>query len=463
VVNERIQLQLVEAIRWTLLTIAAVLFVAGSLTLLVLLLPAAPLGWLLPQISVRSTELDAFLAADITAIAVLVAIVSAQGLGRLGAETVAWRQQARADVFAFICFFGACAINLVVALFLLLRAPAYDAQVWAVWIWFLAILLLTVFFLATLGLRDAYVYPAYRFTRALARRALAEWEALSVYADLLTLLLAAFARRNLLVTERVTGLLGPVLAAQTATRRDATTQTSDDRSATRRNESSDDRADFRALENLLTAALDGSLHAAETTHTFGALMAGVLLASAASGLDAEEGAAAEELERNVFRRVFRTLRQSPDTRARIEPLLAGLRFALCRPSSGGVAYLRLFLRSNQKAPQPLGGAVGRALGDVYAQSRPLFLADARDQDLAQNDALDADLAFVQALLDLYRDLVYIFVTRTKGGARTAETTFVRDVLTAANTRVTDRVATLRPAAAQRLKTGYQRYLDRLRQ
>lgn len=450
-------------VRWGLMVISLALFslgllIVGVLTLFTLVAPDLkgtwpPLPWLLQGVSVQSSELNAFLAADITAISVLVAIVIAQGVGLLRDDSVPSPDQDRKATLAFILFFAACAINLVVALFELLRPPAFDVQILLLFVWFLAILILTIYFLLTLVLRNSLAYQGYGIIDELRHIIVELWEQQAAYNRLLLLLLVAFARRELGVVSRVAELLGYFLTTRGPKEIPAPSRDEQGRKSSTDNQDEpppqDDRADFRAIENLLTAATDGSLNSPAATQALGRLIAGALLAGVAHGLHSEK------LESNLFRRVFRTLRRTSDRQARIASLLAGMRFALCRPSGTDAAYLLVFIGQRKVMGSWVGAVIGNAVGSIYQQSWPLF----RDNGDNSNSG-DADLIFVQALLDFYRDFVDVFVPST---SRRSEwfSTFALGLLQAV--RDTSAKGTdIGGTAGERLKNGYTRYENHLK-
>lgn len=320
--------------------------VANVLTLIgvVLLTIGAVLGWLIPALdppqvavvavsalrsTIAGTRLDTsgYLGADITALAVIIAVV----IG-FNATTLQIAGQAhslalvRVILLSLTPFLLCWSLTTGVALVYFLLPPIYVAQLWQMLCWFAAVVILMVAYLWDLPWRLSGDYVARWALRNLARAPIGSWESLDSYSSLQTAITSAIGRGDLGTVRVLTYALGYFLTGVRDNRAEAN--------------NSYDRGRYRALKNLLSASAQNAAEAPNAVaYQLGYITAGTLLQCAAVGIPLDDP------EHNVFSGVLRELHSRPE---RINPLWSGLRHALCRGDSSRPPYLLRYWREHRR-------------------------------------------------------------------------------------------------------------------
>src|SRR5579871_4912925 len=190
--------------------IANLLSFVGS----VLLLAGALVGWAAPLLhgaGIASAHLDisGYLGADITALAVIIAVV----IG-FNATTLQIAGQAhslslvRAILLSLTPFLLCWSLTTGVALVYFLLPPLYLVQLWQMLCWFAAVVVLIVAYLWDLPWRLSGDYVARWALRGLRRAPIQTWESLDNYSSLQTAIASASARGDLGTVRVITTAVG---------------------------------------------------------------------------------------------------------------------------------------------------------------------------------------------------------------------------------------------------------------
>jgi hypothetical protein len=368
----------------------------------VLLVAGGLLGWLAPRLpgelpilagagspaAASGADVSGYLGADITALAVIVAVV----IG-FNATVLQIAGQAhslglvRGILHSLTPFLTCWSVTTGVALTYLLSVLAVPVgQLWQTLCWFAAVVLLMVAYLWDLPWRLSGQYVSRWALRGLRRQPLATWDATEGYAVLQSSVAAASARGDTATVAAITHELGSYLVSCVDARAES--------------ENGYNRARYRALKDLLSGCAQNAGTAPHAVaYNIGWLQAGVLLQAAAIGHPLDDP------ERNLFSGLVRALRTTPE---RFDPLWTGLRHALCRADDGRPYLLRYWVgRTRWPIDDPRRVArVAEGLAAFHHQVwRELRAAWPRER---------ADEEAVEMLVDLYR---YIAVYLGKSLAR----------------------------------------------
>jgi hypothetical protein len=377
--------------RWVarlLLSVGGVLLVAGALigwgapavhpALATLPLPldrfAAPLAG-------ERLDVSAFLGADITALAVIIAVVIGFNATTLQiAGQTHSLSLVRAILWSLSPLLLCWGVTTGVALAYFLTPPKYLGQLWQVLLWFGAVVVLMIAYLWDLPWRLSGEYVAAWALRRLARRPIQRWEGLDGYSALQTAVAGGNARSDLGTVAAITTRLGHFLA--------------DVRDPKAEAENAYQRARYRALKNLLSGCAQNVSSAPNAAaYNLGFVLAGTALQGVAVGLQAEDA------ERDLFSGVFRALRDAPE---RIDPLFTGMRHALCRGYQGSDPFLLTYWGARPRWPlddQRRVARVAAYLARFQADCRRALRAS---QSQGAYDSADRTAAGL--LMDLYRDI-----------------------------------------------------------
>jgi hypothetical protein len=370
--------------RWA----ARILTAAG----VVLLVVGALIGWLTPRLAEigivwtaaaahlmgAGIDTSGYLGADITALAVIIAVV----IG-FNATTLQIAGQThslalvRAILLSLTPFLACWSLTTGVALTYFLVPPVYVAQLWQMLCWFGAVVLLMVAYLWDLPWRLSGQYVGLWAIRGLRGQPLDRWEALDGYSALQTSVASASARGDLGTVRAITGVLGAFLVGIRDPRAEEAQVY--------------DRGRYRALKNLLTGCAQNIATAPNAVaYNLGFQLAGVLLQAVAVGH------VIDDAEHDLFSGLLGAARSAPE---RLNPLWTGTRHALCRGTSHDDPFLLRFwlLRSRWPADDPRWAAeVAEALCWLHASCWRELRA-AWSTEAANTEAM-------QMLLDLYRDI-----------------------------------------------------------
>jgi hypothetical protein len=347
-------------------------------------------GWLIPEAATldprlaflaarlarNAVDLGAYLGADVTAISILIAIVVAVSGGAFQAAGRSSLRQAWRSLASFLAFFTISSFSLAVALIYLIDRPLYVAQLWQIFIWFIAVLFYTLNYLWWAMLSISREYVMFQSLEQLRRTPIARWQELDGYSRLQLALASTSAEGDLSAVHFGATNLGGFLARQI-----------DHKAET---ENAYDRARYRALKNLLSGSVQNADSAPNAaSYDLGFLAAGTLLQGIATGMPPDDP------EHDLFTGVFRILRETPE---RINPLFTGMRHALCRGTAHTDAFLATYWLAHRRwsLDDPRGvthvsAYLARFHADCWRTLRAAPLAGA-----------DAEAASL--LLDLYRDI-----------------------------------------------------------
>lgn len=356
----------------------AALTVIGTL----LLLLGCVVGWVLPYLSLEvpllsrgmaplsgsGIDVGGFLGADLTALAVIIAVVIGFNATTL---QIASQEHSLALVRAVLLSLGPFLLcwcgTTGVALVYYLEPPHYMAQLWQVLLWFGAVVVLMVAYLWHLPWRLSGEYAALWAIRELRRFPVGEWEALDGFSVLQSAVASAAGRGDFATARATTQVLGAFLVG----RRDRRAELAN----------TYDRSRYRALKNLLTGCAQ---HAADApnaiSYYLGFLVAGVILQATAVGHPINDD------DHDLFTGLFRELRQAPE---RLDPVWTGMRHALCRQEHNREAYLMAYWREHaswssddSRRVARLGDAISRLFADCQHVTNmtlgPESLKDAAD-------------------------------------------------------------------------------------
>jgi hypothetical protein len=357
----------------------------------VLLVGGGIIGWLAPALHspdfaqaiftwartpIGNRDISGYLGADITALAVIIAVV----IG-FNATTLQIAGQAhslslvRAILLSLTPFLLCWSLTTGIALVYFLQPPVYVAELWQMLCWFAAVVVLMVAYLWDLPWHLSGDYVASWAIRGLKRAPIHIWESLDSYSSLQTATSSASARGDLGTVRVIASSVGYFLAGIRDTRAEA--------------EYTYDRSRYRALKNLLSGSAQNAAEAPNAVaYRLGYIVAGVLLQCAAVGVPLDDP------EHNIYSGLLREMHNRPE---RLNPIWSGMRHALCRGDDAASPYLlRYWLEHRRWAfddPRRV-----TAIGDGIAELHSLCwreLAGAEAQDAAATEA-------VEMLVDLYR-------------------------------------------------------------
>lgn len=305
-----------------------------SLTLstvgLIFLVVGAGIGWLAPwlaentgwpqlfltPLSTLSQKVDtnAFLGANITALAVIIAVLIGYNISTLQiAGQLLSPVLVRAILLSLAPFLICWSVTTCVALVYFLLPPTLIAQMVQLMLWFVAVILLMIGYLWNLPWRLSGEHAALWAIRELQKLPMNAWEATDGYAVLQTGIAAASARSDL-GTVRTMALMTATFLV----------------SRQKETAASFDRGRYRSIKNLLSGCMQNAVGAPNAaSYYLGYLTAGVLLRAVAAGC-------AYDAERDLFTGVFRALHSDP---GRLDALWTGMRHGLFRKGVQGDAYL----------------------------------------------------------------------------------------------------------------------------
>lgn len=360
------------------------------------------LGWLAPRLpgewsalaglsgpaASSGADVSGYLGADITALAVIVAVVIGFNATVL---QIAGQSHSlglvRGILHSLTPFLLCWSVTTGVALVYLLSVRALTVgQLWQTLCWFAAVVFLMVAYLWDLPWRLSGQYVGRWALRGLRRQPLASWDATEGYAVLQSSVAAASARGDTATVGAITHELGAYLVSRVDARAEIA--------------NGYDRARYRALKDLLSGCAQNAGTAPHAVaYNLGWLQAGVLLQAAAIGHPMDDP------ERNLYTGLIRAVRSTPE---RFDPLWTGLRHALCRADEGRPYLLRYWLeRTHWPVDDPR--RVVRVAEGLIAFHRQVWqeLRAAWPRERADEEA-------VEMLVDLYR---YIAVYLAKSAAR----------------------------------------------
>jgi hypothetical protein len=378
----------VGLVRWVgrLLSVGgALLLVAGALA--GWLAPRAPGALITPQLRalgqpLAGTHLDplSFMGADITALAVLVAVVIGFNVTILQiagqAHSLNLVRGILASLGPFLLWWS---VTTAVALAYFLLPPVYLGQLWQLYCWFGAIVLLMIAYLWDLPWRLSGDYVARWALRQLRATPVANWEEVEGYAVLQTALSAAGARGDLGNVRAIALRLGRFLLELR------------DRPAEQANVYN--RPRYRALKSLLSGGAQGAAAAPNAfSYHLGYVQAGVLLLATAGGHPPDDPA------HDLFTGILRAVRANPDL---LNPLWTGTRHAFCRPTDKDTPYLIRYWQEHRAWPADDPRRVthvAAALARIYAANRDELKKSAAEQVTQPREMAES----------LYRDIaVYL--------------------------------------------------------
>ena len=361
---------------------------------------ALALGFLRDRLAGSGVDAGSYLGADITALAVIIAVV----IG-FNATTLQIAGQThslvlvRAILLSLTPFILCWSAATCVALVYFILPPVYVAQLWQMLCWFAAVVLLMLAYLWDLPWRLSGQYVGLWAIRGLAKRPIKQWEALDGFSALQTSVSAASARGDLSTVRSITEVLGPFL-----------TQVRDARAEV---ENAYDRGRYRALKNLLSGcAQNAAIAPNAVSYSLGYLVAGTLTQAAAVGLRMDDA------EHDLLSGLFRALKDAPD---RLNPLWTGARHALCRDRDHDDAYLLQYWRSHRGWT----GDDSRRVVDIAGGLVWLHAGCWRELRASLPER-DANAEALMMLADLYRDIATHLAPQAarqrseRGATRTAD-------------------------------------------
>lgn len=286
-------------------------------------LPLALFSELKTPLTHTGLDLSGYLGADITAQAVIIAVVigfNATTLQIAGqTHSLALVRVILVSMTPFLLCW--CATTGIALLYFILP-PTCVGQAWQLLFWFAAVVVLMIAYLWELPWRLSGQYIAYWAIRALRRVALADWESQDAYSALQTAVSAASVRGDIGTLRSITLALGDFLIYP----RDIAAEAHPEF----------DGARYRALKNLLAGC---SQHVSDAPNAvayhLGFIQAGIMLQAAAIGLTFTDP------NHDLFSGVLREMRKQPE---RINPLWTGIRHALLRGTDHDDPYLLIYWR-----------------------------------------------------------------------------------------------------------------------
>lgn len=283
----------------------------------------------LQPIRYDQVDIASFLGADLTVLAVIVAVLI--GFNASALQTAAQTHSlalARAILLSlapFLLFWGFTCGAALVYFFIPMTVMG---QLWQIVLWFGAVVLVMLGYLWDLPWRLSGDFAVRWALGKLRHQPIERWEELDGYSTLQTGVAAAVERGDLTTLRTMASRLGAFLAGLKARGPDtnATLQA----------------ARYRALKNLVSgcARAAGSAPNVVAYH-LGYVVAGVLLQGGAVDL------LMADPRYDLFSGLFREIRGVPD---RVDPLWSGMRHALCRRDAHGEPYLLTYWHASRAWP-----------------------------------------------------------------------------------------------------------------
>lgn len=353
-----------------------------------LLLAGAMLGWGVTRISglaaaapslaatpaSQHLDVSGYLGADITALAVIIAVVigfnatALQIAGQTHALAVV-----RGILFSLAPFLLCWVLTTGVALIYFLVPPLATAQLWQMLLWFGAIVALVLAYLWGLPRRLSGAYVAAWAIHELRTRPLERWEPLDGYSALLSSVASASARGDVGTLRALTSALGAFLAGRVDARAER--------------ENTYVRERYRALKNLLSSCAQNAAQGPQSVaYYLGFVTAGTLLQGVAVGVNFAD--------RDMYSGLYRALRAAPE---RTDACWTGTRQALCRPVAADQPLLLAYWSAHRAWAPDDPRQVAR-----LADALMLLHVAARAQLATAADASVDDANGM--LVDLYRDI-----------------------------------------------------------
>jgi hypothetical protein len=377
--------------RWAARSIGLMLNLLG----IALLAAGAALGWLVPRLapaalpvglaglgeplSTHQIDVNAYLGADITALAVIIAVAIGFNVTILQIAGQAHSLGLVRGILATLTPFLLCwSATTAIALAYFLVPPVYVGQLWQQFAWFGAVVLLMIAYLWNLPWRLSGDYVAHWALRGLRGRPVAAWQTVEGYAVLQTAVAAAGARGDLGTVRAIALRAGRFLVRAHDRKAEA--------------ENTYHRGRYRALKSLLAGCAQGAAQAPDAVpYYLGFIQAGVLLQAVADGHPTDDPT------RQLFNGVLRVIRGTPD---HINPLWSGMRHALCRQVDGGPQYLLDYWLEHDGWPADDPRRVTR-----IATALTSFHAGCWETLRATLPAAEAAAQAAEMAGDLYRDIV----------------------------------------------------------
>jgi len=264
-------------------------------------------------------DINAFLGAYITALAVIIAVLigyntsTLQIAGQLHSPALI-----RAILLSLAPFLICWSLTTYVALAYFIVPPTLVSQLIQLLLWFGAVVLLMIGYLWNLPWRLSGEHAALWSIRELRKKPMHQWESADGYAILQTGIVSAVTRSDLGTVHTMTLMIGDFLSS---TYQESTNHF--------------DRERYRAVKDLLSGCMQNVASAPNiVAYHLGIVAAGALLQGVAVGI-------AYDPERDLFSGVFRALRTEP---GRLDPLWTGMRHGLCRKETHGDPYLVRYWR-----------------------------------------------------------------------------------------------------------------------
>ena len=357
----------------------------------VLLLAGALVGWIVPRfalpgvpailrqhIAASTIDVSAYLGADITALAVIIAVVIGFNVTILQIAGQAHSLSLIRGILATLLPFLLCwCVTTGVALIHFLIPIVYVGQLWQLLAWFGAVVLLMIAYLWDLPWRLSGDYVARWALRGLRGVPVALWESIEGYSVLQTAVAGAAGRGDLGTLRALTLHLGRFLVTARDPRAEA--------------QNTYQRGRYRALKGILSGcSQSASQGPTAVSYYLGYVQAGVLLQAVADGHPMDDP------EHNLFTGVLRAVRDNPEHIAR---LWIGLRHALCRPADHQTPYLLAYWLGHDSWPVDDPRRVTH-IAVALARFHAACAAELRQYASSQEDAAQA----AEMAKDLYRDL-----------------------------------------------------------
>lgn len=298
---------------------------------IVLLLAGALAGWVAPRVALpgelavlgqhigfSTIDVSSYLGADITALAVIIAVVIGFNVTILQIAGQAHSLSLIRGILTTLLPFMFCwFVTTGVALIYFLIPIVYVGQLWQLLAWFGAVVLLMIAYLWDLPWRLSGDYVARWALRGLHGKQVATWESIEGYSVLQTAVAAAAGRGDLGTLRALALHLGRFLAVT--------------RDPKAEEHNAYDRNRYRALKGILSGCSQSAGQGPTTVAYFlGYIQAGVLLQAVADGHPMDDP------EHDLFTGILRAVRDNPE---HITRLWIGLRHALCRPADHQTPYL----------------------------------------------------------------------------------------------------------------------------
>lgn len=369
---------------WPRLRSGQLLTLAGLVALAV----GAFVGWVLPRlapgtaagalVAESKADMGGYLGADITALAVVIAVVIGFNATILQIASQAHSLAVvRGMLLSLMPFLLCWSVTTGVVLFYFLQPPVYVAQLWQALIWFAAVMALMIGYLLGLPSRISGEYVASWAMRGLRGRPIERWESLEGYSVVQTAIASASARGDLGTLRALVVEVGRFLSGRDDPRAEE--------------ECVYKRERYRALKNLLSGCAQNATSGPHATaYHLGFVLAGVVVQAVAIGQFPDDP------EREFYSGLTRALRSAPE---RLDPLWTGMRHALCRKGAHGEPYLlrywaehRGWAADDPRRAAHLAGALARLNADCRRQ-----LLETETPDEAAEEAAGM-------LRDLYRDV-----------------------------------------------------------